>query len=162
MGNFYAGSKTSVHSCILTALGRSSACTKHTQITAKTTSWSRHEEPTRIIAHLTFIRLYRQRDFRVVSQRKPLPFSHELSVNKSSIGTVVFDVGNIGILRTHFLKEKKTKGKITVGENDFTVKLLLLAQEIRLPRLFHKPCNGALPRVSLKESALKVLKPWFL
>lgn len=116
--------------------------------------------------HLTFISLYRQRDFRVVSQWKPLPFSHELPINKSSIGTVVFNVGNVGVLWTHFLKEKKHKGKGNSGGKRLHCEgglrtFAVVGSGNRLPRLFHKPCQWGMAKSLLKGSALKVLKPWF-
>lgn len=103
MDNFYVSTKTPINEMCSQS---SSAPKKHTQINAETTSWSIHEKSTTVKAHFTLIGLYRQCNFRVVCQWKPPPSSNKLSINKCPICTVVFNVGNIGISWTHFLKEK--------------------------------------------------------
>lgn len=82
---------------------RSSTCKEYIQIIVERTSWSTQEESTCFTVYFTLISLNRQCNFRVVGQRKSLPFSNELSINESSICTVIFNIGNIGIFWTHFL-----------------------------------------------------------
>lgn len=95
MGNFYVSAKPAIDTCILTALMKQLSWQETYSKHCRNDHVSAQEEPTCVIGHFTLISLYRQCNFRVVSQWKPVPFSNELSVNKGSICTVVFNVGNM-------------------------------------------------------------------
>lgn len=84
---------------------------RNTPITAQRTSWLTAKEPAHVAVYFTLVSLNRQCDFRVMSQREPLPFPNELSINESSICAVVFNVGNVWIFGSHFLKGKKKRKK---------------------------------------------------